>query len=105
MENVIDQYLKDRNIVPAKFAREIGIPNETLANIRKGRTKFDGIGIGTFIKIAHGLNMTAEELYYGKPEIVDPVRTEILSVFDSTTDEGKKSLLTSAKTVKEMYSQ
>jgi len=68
-----------------------------------GKTNFENIGVGTFVKIAEGLNMNVEELYYGSPVAEDAQRAQILWVYDKTSDEGKKALALSAKNVSQMY--
>ena len=48
----------------AAFAREIGIPATTLYSIVGGKTNVANTGVGTFVKIAHGLGLGTEELFY-----------------------------------------
>ena len=48
----------------AAFAREIGIPATTLYSIVGGKTNVANTGVGTFVKIAHGLGFGTEELFY-----------------------------------------
>lgn len=53
---------KQRSINAAAFAREHGIKPTTLYNILSGATGIDRVGISTFMQIAHGLDMTSDEL-------------------------------------------
>ena len=53
-----------------KVAESCGIPPTTLYAISRGDTNFDNVGIGTMIKVAGALGMTAEELYKGDYEDV-----------------------------------
>lgn len=97
----INQLLKDRNIKPATFAREIGIPTSTIYSITRGQTKMDNIGIGIFMKIAHGLGMTAEELYYGTtpepPSFSDPQQEALNGYYECMNDTGRKLAVDSVK--------
>lgn len=52
----------DRFINIRAFARANGIPPTTLYSIVSGKCRPENIGVGTFIKIATGLGMTADEL-------------------------------------------
>lgn len=63
--NRIDDLLTGRN--KRNFAREHEIPEQTLYKICKKPT-MKNISIDVFLKIAHGLGMTAEELYYGEKQ-------------------------------------
>ncbi|ACV56545.1 XRE family transcriptional regulator [Eggerthella lenta] len=102
MDNRIAALLKERNIKPASFAEMAMIPASTVYAIVNGTTKFDKIGIGTFIKIAKALGMTVEELYFGTYEI-DPALSEITATYRQTTPEGKRFMSANAKTVREVY--
>ena len=97
----IERLLKQRGLKPATFAREIGIPASTIYSITRGQTKMDNIGIGIFMKIAHGLGMTAEELYYGNPpgspSYSDPRQEELNGHFESLNEQSKTDLLGFAK--------
>lgn len=102
MENHIAILLNERGIKPARFAESIGVPSSTIYSIVNGKQKFEKIGIGTFIKIAHGLGMEVEELYYGTYEL-DPALNEIESTYKQTTEEGKRLMAANARTVRELY--
>lgn len=65
MDNRIKAIFEQRGIKAASFAREWGITPSTLYAILDGTTDFEKIRIGTFIQIAKGLGMTADELYHG----------------------------------------
>lgn len=66
MRNRIADIFNERDINIAAFGREIGISSATLYSIRNNKT-MDNVGIGNFLAIAHGLGMSADELYTGKP--------------------------------------
>ena len=102
MENRIAALLNERGIRPAAFAKQIGVPSSTIYSIVNGKQNFEKIGIGTFIKIARGFGMDAEELYDGT-YMLDPVLSEIKSTYRQTTPEGKRFMAANAKTVRELY--
>ena len=64
----IAKLMDERGLKPYPFAMKNEIPSSTMTSIYKGKVKFENISISTFLKIARGLGMTAEELYYGTPE-------------------------------------
>jgi len=68
MGNRIDEVvntLKEReHITYREIAERCKIPEQTLHSARR-RKSMDSIHVDVFLKIAHGLGMTAEELYYG----------------------------------------
>lgn len=101
MTNRIQDLFSERRIKVAPFARENGITPSTLYAIISGKTAFENIGISIFIKIAEGLGMTAEELYYGvapdAPEYSDARQTALNGYFESMNDSGKNTLVASAR--------
>lgn len=100
MNNRIPDLLRERGIKVAAFARETGIPAPTLYNIMK-KPKVDDLSVSIFIRIAEGLGMTAEELYYGvapdAPEYSDARQTALNGYFESMNDAGKNTLVASAR--------
>ena len=62
--NRIDQLISERNESVRDFAKRCGVSEQTLYKITKKPT-MRNISIDVFLKIAKGLGMTAEELYYG----------------------------------------
>ena len=102
MENRIAELLNELGMRPATFAEKIGVPSSTIYSIVNGKQKFEKIGIGTCIKIARGVGMTVEELYFGTYEI-DPALSEITATYRQTTPEGKRFMSANAKTVREVY--
>ena len=71
MSNRIDQLLTElkerKGIKVPEFAETCGLKPSTIYGIRKKST-MDNVTIDVFLKIAHGLGMTAEELYYGEKQ-------------------------------------
>lgn len=100
MTNRIKSLFSERKIKVAAFARENDITPSTLYAIMRLDT-MDNIAISTFIKIADGLGMTAEELYYGvapdAPEYSDARQTALNGYFESMNDAGKNTLVASAR--------
>lgn len=101
MNNRIQTLFSERKIKVAPFARENDITPSMLYAIISGKTAFENIGISIFIKIAEGLGMTAEELYYGvppeAPEYSDMRQTALNGYFESMNETGKDTLVASAK--------
>lgn len=62
-DNRLDQLFDERSINVSDFARKNGIKPSTLYNVLRNNSKLERTGIDTFLKIAHGLDMTADELY------------------------------------------
>lgn len=80
----------------SEFSRLTEVPYGTLYDIANGKTKADKIGIGVFMKIAHGLGMTAEELYYGesrKVEYADPLQEKLNGCFESLNPESRETIV------------
>lgn len=69
MENrirtILAQLKESQGISVPEFAERCGLQPTTIYSVRK-KDSMDKIQIDTFLKIAHGLGMTAEELYYGE---------------------------------------
>lgn len=99
-ENQVARALRERGIRVATFARQIDMNQQTLYNVVK-KESVDNISISIFIKIAEGLGMTAEELYYGtppKPPQYSDHRQEALNGhYESLNEEGKSALVGFAK--------
>jgi transcriptional regulator with XRE-family HTH domain len=69
MSNRIDELLtklkKEQGLTVTEFAARCDLPPTTIYNARK-REDMGKITVDVFLKIAHGLGMTAEQLYYGE---------------------------------------
>lgn len=101
MPNRIRAIFDERNINVAAFSRDNGIKATALYSILDGKTSFDKIGISTFLKIAHGLGMTAEELYCGKhpesPAFADPRQTALNTYYEKMNHLGRERLVDEAE--------
>lgn len=68
MCNAIRRIMDERGLRPTPFARSVGVKTSTMFSIYRGQVQMKNIAVGNFLKIAHGLGMTAEELYYGEKQ-------------------------------------
>lgn len=99
----IKELLDAQGMSISSFARKIDVPQPTLYRIVNGNVNLDRVGVNHFMSIAHGLGLTAEELYYDL-DAEDAVKSEIDSTYSSTTAEGRRALLATARGVRETYS-
>lgn len=61
--NEIAKIFRERCINVSMFADMVGIPKTTIYGILCGKSNLERISITTWIAIARGLGMTADELY------------------------------------------
>lgn len=84
--------LKERDgITYREIAERCEISEQTLHSARK-RKSMEAIHVDVFLKIAHGLGMTAEELYYGKSADRNGINhheRHIIDVYRSASDHGR----------------
>lgn len=95
MHQDIGELIKKRCKNLSEFSRMSEVPYGTLYDIANGNTQFEKIGIGVFMKIAHGLGMTAEELYYGRPsrvEYADPRQEKLNGCYEVLNEESKETI-------------
>lgn len=95
--NPIAEALKNKSLTVAEFSRQIGMSQQTLYNVVKKKS-IENISIGTFIKIAQGLGVTAEELYYGEshaPRVIysDARQVELNGHYESLNEDSKDDLV------------
>ena len=96
MHQDIGELIKKRCKNLSEFSRVSEVPYGTLYDIANGNTKFEKIGIGVFMKIAYGLGMTAEELYYGEPvcvEYSDPRQQQLNGCYEVLNEESKETIV------------
>jgi transcriptional regulator with XRE-family HTH domain len=92
MNNRIAEEIKKQGFNKHSFSAKCGVPYGTLYRICKDGASMDSITIDNFLKIAHGLGMTAEELYYGKPAertYSDDRQVAINAHFETFNDEAR----------------
>lgn len=96
MNNRITEIFNQCNIKPASFAKANGIKTSTMYSITRGQTKFENISVGVFIKIANGLGMTVEELFYGEDDAprqyADKRQQKVNDSFIELSERGKAKL-------------
>lgn len=95
--NRIDELLTGRN--KRDFAKDYGIPEQTLYKICKKPT-MKNISIDVFLKIAKGLGMTAEELYYGEKQertYADEREGELHRIWNDLDEERRGRLIGDAR--------
>lgn len=66
--NCIQKVMAYQGISAAELSRRSGVPYGTVYDISIGKTRVEKMAVEKFLKIAHGLGMTAEELYYGEKQ-------------------------------------
>lgn len=81
---------KNRQVNVSQLSRQIGIPYGTLYDIAKGKTKAEKVPLGTAIKLANAFGLTIDSLISATP---DSSRSELLNIYDSMNDDGKRALL------------
>lgn len=62
-KNRLDGLFSERSINVSDFARKNGINQQTLYHILRVNEKLERTSVDIWLKIAHGLGMTADELY------------------------------------------
>lgn len=58
----LEKVIKERGYTVKSIANRAGIPPTTIYNITGGRGSIGRMGVSQFIRIAHALDMTADEL-------------------------------------------
>ena len=110
MRNRIREIMDERCLHVTAFAREIGVPQSTMSTIYHGTTSFEKIRIDTFVRIAHGLGMTADSLWDDASETVrreEPLslsRDErtVIESFRDTDERGRQTILAVARSQRGM---
>lgn len=75
--------------------RRSGVAYATLYDLKRGKTDVDNMKVDTFIRIAHALGMTADDLYYGVSENItdeDSTKQKVSDAYDNLNQEGKTRL-------------
>lgn len=90
--NQIAKIFEERGLNVASFARKNGINQNTLYNVLKKDTA-DNVSISVFMKIAHGLGLTCEELYYYNQEQELSAKSELISNYEALNDIGQNKVV------------
>jgi transcriptional regulator with XRE-family HTH domain len=105
--DLVEEMKVREGITYRDIAERFGIPEQTLHSSRK-REDMGRIGIDVFLKIAHGLGMTAEELYYGtereaqEQPSISPDEQTIVDGYRIADATQKRRMLSAAKLEIEM---
>lgn len=105
----IGDIMRKRGIKPFPFSKKIGVKSSTMTSIFKGEVNFENIRIDTFLKIADGLGMTAEELYYGdecktrKMAYSDPRQQEANEIWSHVNEQYRAQMWEHAKVIDMAY--
>lgn len=98
----LELMLEERGLTVSEFAREIGISQSTVYRIVMGETRISSVTVGNFIKIAHGLGLTVEELYFDDPYF-NRAKNRIDTIYNTTSHAGRQAMLANALGVEETY--
>ena len=95
MENRLKEMLAERGLTVSEVARQPGIIQPTLHRIVNNRVKLSSITAVNFLRIAHGLGLSAEELYFGDTSY-DERKNRIDRVYATTNNAGRDAMLANA---------
>jgi transcriptional regulator with XRE-family HTH domain len=108
--DLVEEMKVREGITYRDIAERFGIPEQTLHSSRK-RDDMGRIGIDVFLKIAHGLGMTAEELYYGtereaqEQPSISPDEQIIVDAYRIADTKQKRHMLSTAQLEIEMANE
>jgi transcriptional regulator with XRE-family HTH domain len=108
--DLVEEMKVREGITYRDIAERFGIPEQTLHSSRK-REDMGRIGIDVFLKIAHGLGMTAEELYYGtereaqEQPSISPDEQIIVDAYRIADTKQKRHMLSTAQLEIEMANE
>jgi transcriptional regulator with XRE-family HTH domain len=108
--DLVEEMKVREGITYRDIAERFGIPEQTLHSSRK-REDMGRIGIDVFLKIAHGLGMTAEELYYGtereaqEQPSISPDEQTIVDAYRIADTKQKRHMLSTAQLEIEMANE
>lgn len=88
MKDKIEQYLKEKGITTAQFAREAGLSYNAVDNILKGKTDGLKVGVSKALKIAEAMGTTLEAIYGVK---VAPVAASSPELFEHALKAEEKT--------------
>lgn len=84
------------------FADHIGMPQSSLHRIVSDEAPFENVSVGTGVRIAQGLGMSVEQLYYGD-DMRDRQKRELSEIFDGIDPAGRSALLACARGIWDAY--
>jgi len=102
MQNNLKTMLVQRGLSVSGFSRMVGIPQPTMHRIVNSQEDLSAISAEHFLRIAHGLGLSAEQLYYGDATY-DAKKMAIDRVFAATCKEGREAMYANAIGVEASY--
>ena len=94
--------LAERDLTVSEFARMTRIPQPTIHRIVNGQVDIRHITASHFMRIAHGLGLSGDELYFGDIGYDDSKRF-VDRVYATTTVEGRQAMLANAMGVEQAF--
>jgi transcriptional regulator with XRE-family HTH domain len=112
MPNRIDDLLvrlkKEKGMTVPEFAKRCGLSASTVYSARN-KDDMRHIHIDVFLKIAHGLGMSAEELYYGYVdgehgnEYSDDRQRDANDIWEHVSEEYRAQMVSHVQTIEKAY--
>ena len=96
MQNRILELLNEQGYRPATFAKKVGVPQSTLAEILSGKRDFKNVGVSKIIAMAKGFGVTVEYLSgeEGAPKYPQDQASEtLMTIFTSLNSVGQAKLI------------
>ena len=100
--NNLNELLEARGLTVSEFARQTGITQPTMHRIVHGQVNLTNISAEHFLRIAHGLGLSAEQLYFGDASY-DMSKSTIDRVFATTNNDGRHAMLANAIGISHAY--
>ena len=80
----------------ATFAKKVGVPQSTLAEILSGKRDFNNVGVSKIIAIAQGFGVTVEYLS-GEPDTPkypsERMKARMADLFTQLNEDGQRKLI------------
>ena len=102
-ENAITILFRASGMSIADFAAKSGLKYATAHDIISGKTNMENIGAGAFVRIAHALGTTADELLGSDvDETISAIKNDeaaLLRYYRVSNSNGKAAILTTAEAI------
>jgi transcriptional regulator with XRE-family HTH domain len=102
MDNRLKELIAMRGFTVSEFARRTGVKQPTMHKIVEGKVRLESIQAEHFMRIACGLGISAEELYFGDTSY-DAMKSLVDRVFATTCMEGRQAIVANAIGVSHAY--
>ena len=102
MDNNLKAMLAQRGYTVSAFSRLVGIPQPTMHRIVNEQKDLTAISADHFLRIAHGLGLSAEQLFFGDASY-DAKKVGIDRVYATTCNEGREAMYANAMGVEAVY--